>query len=147
HQGPGRRLDRWRHAPVERTGPRRHRKGHRLQRGGQRPAQAMSLLDDLALRARDRLPERIHAAISRGVGGSSAFEANLQAWRELKLAPHVLSGARVADPATSVLGTRVSTPVLLAPAGLPRGVSHEAECDAARGAAEAGTLMVLSHHS
>jgi 4-hydroxymandelate oxidase len=107
----------------------------------------MSFLDDLALRARDRLPERIYTAISRGVGGSAAFEGNLQAWRDLKLAPHVLSGVRVADPATSVLGTRVSTPVLLAPAGLPRGASQEAECDAARGAAEAGTLMVLSHHS
>ncbi len=107
----------------------------------------MTLIDELALKAKERLPDRIHAAISRGVGESVAFEGNLRAWRDLKLAPHVLAGAQAAGTATTVLGTRVATPVLLAPAGLPRGAHPEGECAAARGAAAAGTLLVLSHHS
>jgi 4-hydroxymandelate oxidase len=107
----------------------------------------LSLLDDLAQRARARLPARIHDAIARGVGDSVAFEANLQAWRDIKLAPHVLAGIRVAKTATTVLGAPVSTPVLLAPAGLPRGANPEGECEAARGAQAADTLMVLSNHS
>jgi 4-hydroxymandelate oxidase len=107
----------------------------------------MNLIDELALRAKERLPERIHSAISRGVGDSVAFDGNLQAWRDIKIAPHVLSGVGMADTATTVLGTRVSTPVLLAPAGLPRGANQEGECAAARGAHAARTLMVLSHHS
>ena len=102
-------------------------------------------LDDLERKAKERLPAHIHRAIARGVGDSLAFDANLEAWRGIRLAPRVLTGAAAVDPATTVLGTRVSTPILLAPAGLPRKAHMDGEAAAAKGAQAAGTLMVLSH--
>jgi isopentenyl diphosphate isomerase/L-lactate dehydrogenase-like FMN-dependent dehydrogenase len=79
------------------------------------------------------------------VAGSVTFDRNLEAWQRVELAPRVLAGVGVADPRTSVLGTDVSTPVLLAPAGLPRNAHSEGEVAAAKGADMVGTLMVLSH--
>lgn len=102
-------------------------------------------LRQLEAKAKDRLKSNVHADISRGVADSLTFDRNLEAWRRLELAPRVLMGAAVADTHTTVLGSSVSTPVLLAPAGLPRNAHPDGEVAAARGAADAGTLMVLSH--
>jgi 4-hydroxymandelate oxidase len=105
----------------------------------------MVSLDQLESMARAHLQPEVHAAISRGVGDSLTFNRNLEAWRRIELAPHVLSGVGVADLEWNVLGEAVATPILLAPAGLPRNAYPEGEIAAARGAAEARTLMVLSH--
>jgi 4-hydroxymandelate oxidase len=102
-------------------------------------------LDELRRKAKDVLPAHVHEAIARGVGDSLAYEANIQSWRNIKLAPRVLAGARVATTATSVLGASVTTPLRVAPAGLPRKAHPEGEAAAAKGACAAGTLMVLSH--
>jgi len=101
--------------------------------------------DDLVEGAKQHLPPHIHRAIARGVADSDAFNRNLDAWRRIQLQPRVLAGAHVAETATSVLGSTVSTPILLAPAGLPRNAHAEGEVAAARGAYAAGTLFVLSH--
>jgi 4-hydroxymandelate oxidase len=95
--------------------------------------------------ARARLDPAVHSAIAHGVGESTTFAANLAAWRGIPLAPRVLAGVHTVDPATTVLGIRVSTPVLLAPAGLPRNSTPDGEIAAAKGAASAGTLFALSH--
>ena len=102
-------------------------------------------LDELEAAAKARLSSHVHRAISRGVAGSVTFDDNLAAWRRIRLSPRILAGATVADPRLTVLGSEVATPVMLAPAGLPRNANSEGEAAAARGAAEAGALMVLSH--
>src|SRR6266508_4087123 len=102
-------------------------------------------LNQLEAAAKQRLKAHVHLAISRGIADSVTFEDNLLAWRRIKLAPRILAGAPVADTRIKVLGTEVSTPILLAPAGLPRGAHPDGEIAAARGAEQAGTLMVLSH--
>jgi 4-hydroxymandelate oxidase len=101
-------------------------------------------LNQLEREAKNRLEPHVHAAIARGVGASLSFDRNLAAWQGIQLAPRVLAGVNVVEPITTVLGTRVATPVLLAPAGLPRSAS-QGEIAAAEGAAAAGSLMVLSH--
>ena len=104
-------------------------------------------LAELQEKAKDRLPPHIHRAIARGVGDGLAFKANLDAWRRIRLAPHVMTGTRVADSSTTILGTTVTTPIMLAPAGLPRKAHPQGEVAAAKGAESAGTLMVLSHYA
>jgi 4-hydroxymandelate oxidase len=102
-------------------------------------------LQDLEAAAKARLHPDVHLAISRGVAGSVTFDDNLAAWRRLRLAPRILAGATVVDPRISLLGSEMTTPIALAPAGLPRNANSEGEAAAARGAARAGALMVLSH--
>jgi len=75
-------------------------------------------LEQLEAAARGRLKADVHLAISRGVGDRVTFADNLHAWQRIKLAPRILSGAAAADTRITVPGARVSTPILLAPAGL-----------------------------
>jgi len=102
-------------------------------------------IQHLAGVAKARLKPEVHQAISRGVSDGLTFERNLEAWRRLELAPHVLAGHPAAETKTTILGSEVATPILMAPAGLPRNAHPDGEVAAARGAAAAGTLMVLSH--
>ena len=99
----------------------------------------------LAAAAATRLKPEVHLAISRGVSDSVTFARNIEAWRGIALAPHVLTGVSVASTRVTVPGASLDTPVFLAPAGLPRNAHPDGEAAAAVGARDAGTLMVLSH--
>ncbi len=68
---------------------------------------------------------------------------NREAFRRIKLRPRVLADVARRDLSTTVLGQRVSLPVLLAPTSHQRMAHPDAELATARGAADAGTLAVL----
>jgi 4-hydroxymandelate oxidase len=68
-------------------------------------------------------------------------------WRSLRLRPRALSGARDLESTTTVLGTTVSTPVLVAPMAQQNAAHVDAERATARGAASAGTLLGVSAHT
>ena len=69
---------------------------------------------------------------------------NRAAFERIRLRPRVLVDVSAIDPRTTVLGTPVAMPILVAPAAF-QGLAHaEGECATARGAGEAGTLMVVS---
>lgn len=69
---------------------------------------------------------------------------NVAAWRRRKLRPHVLRDVSAVSTATTVLGTKVGMPVLVAPTAYQRLAHEDGEAATARGAADAGTLMVVS---
>jgi isopentenyl diphosphate isomerase/L-lactate dehydrogenase-like FMN-dependent dehydrogenase len=94
--------------------------------------------------ARRRLPRVLFDYIDGGAGDEVTMQANLDAFRELAFRPHV--GERTADPAiaTTVLGTPVDLPVLLGPCGLISMMHPGGAVAAARAAAAAGTISVLS---
>ena len=73
-----------------------------------------------------------------------AVSGNLEAWRRLRLRPRVLVDVSVVSTATTVLGTPVSMPVLVAPTAIQRLAHPDGEEGMARAAAAAGTLMCLS---
>jgi isopentenyl diphosphate isomerase/L-lactate dehydrogenase-like FMN-dependent dehydrogenase len=87
------------------------------------------------------------AAFGYFAGGANdewtLFE-NLEAFNRWVLRPRVLVDVSGVDSATSVLGTEVSFPVLVAPMAF-QGLAHpDGEKAMARGAAAAGTIMCLS---
>lgn len=83
-------------------------------------------------------------------GGSEdevSLRANRTAFERLRLRPRVLVDVSTCDLRTSVLGSPVSMPILVAPTA-GHGLAHpEAECATARAVQHAGTLMVVSTDS
>jgi len=94
--------------------------------------------------ARGRLDPAIYDYVAGGADGELTLADNLAAWARLRLRPRVLRDVRRVDTATTLLGTPVATPILVAPTGYHGLVHPEGEAATAAGAAAAGSLMVVS---
>jgi isopentenyl diphosphate isomerase/L-lactate dehydrogenase-like FMN-dependent dehydrogenase len=75
------------------------------------------------------------------------LRANRMAFERIQLRPRVLVDVSACDLRTTVLGTPVSLPILIAPTAF-HGLAHpEGECETARAAGKAGTLFMASTSS
>jgi 4-hydroxymandelate oxidase len=82
-----------------------------------------------------------------GSGEERTLRANEAAWGAIRFRPRALAGAGRATTAVTLLGSALAAPVLVAPTAL-HGLAHpEGEVATARGAAAAGSLLVLSTRS
>jgi isopentenyl diphosphate isomerase/L-lactate dehydrogenase-like FMN-dependent dehydrogenase len=94
--------------------------------------------------AEERLDANAYAYFAGGSGDELTLRENVAAFACRKLRPRVLVDVRGVTTATTVLGTEVSMPVLIAPLAL-QGMAHrDGEAATARAAAAAGTIMCLS---
>src|SRR5215207_1260875 len=82
--------------------------------------------------------------LSRGSGANVTVDENLAAWSRWTLMPHVLRDVSVVDRSTTVLGTRIPTPILVAPTAMHRFFTENGELATARAAADVGTVYVVS---
>ncbi|MEU9775281.1 alpha-hydroxy-acid oxidizing protein [Streptomyces sp. NPDC047968] len=94
--------------------------------------------------ARAALPQSRFDYIAGGAGRERTVAANEDAFARWGLNYRVLRDGRAADPSCTVLGTPMAVPVMLAPAGVADLAHPEAERAAARAAADAGVVQVLS---
>ncbi|MBE1611020.1 alpha-hydroxy acid oxidase [Actinopolymorpha pittospori] len=94
--------------------------------------------------ARSAMSGHVYDYIATGSGVEETLAANEAAWRDLLLRPRVLRDVTTVDTSTTVLGTPVSAPVLVAPTGYQRLVHPEGEVGMAAGSARAGSLLTLS---
>lgn len=79
-----------------------------------------------------------------GAEDEVSLRANRAAFERIRLRPRVLVDVSATDTRTTVLGIPVRMPVLCGPTAY-HGLAHpEGECETARGAGEAGTLMTAS---
>ena len=102
-------------------------------------------LEALEARAREVLPPEVYAYYAGGSGAEVTLADNVAAWRRLRLRPRVLNGVGEVDPATTVLGTAVRAPVLVAPTAFQRLGHPRGERATAEGVAAAGHPEV-DHH-
>jgi 4-hydroxymandelate oxidase len=98
----------------------------------------------LEQRARERLPEGVYDFFAGGAGSEATLAANVSAWAELDLRPHVLRDVGTVDMSVDVLGTRLPSPIMVAPTAAHRLAHPDGELATARGAAAAGSLYVIS---
>lgn len=101
-------------------------------------------LEDLEHEARRAIGEMAYAYYAGGADDERLLEGNVAAWAHWQLHPRVLAGIDEVSTATTVLGTPVSSPVVVAPTAI-QGLAHaDGEVATARGAAAVGALMILS---
>ena len=72
---------------------------------------AVDVIGEFERRARDLLPEGAYDFFAGGAGAEDTVAANLSAWRELELRPHVLRDVSAVDLSVEVLGTRLRAPL------------------------------------
>jgi isopentenyl diphosphate isomerase/L-lactate dehydrogenase-like FMN-dependent dehydrogenase len=101
-------------------------------------------LDDAERLAEAALPPDAWSYIVGGAGDERTLRWNREAFSRFRLRPRVLVDVSSVTTETTVLGTPVSMPVLVAPMAFQQIAHAEGELATARGAAEAGTLMCVS---
>jgi 4-hydroxymandelate oxidase len=94
--------------------------------------------------ARERLPRPVYDYYAAGAGHETTLAANLEAWARLSLRPRVLRDVSSVDLSTTLLGTAVDHPIVVAPTASHRLGHPEGELATIRGAERAGALMVVS---
>ena len=105
---------------------------------------SIASLEDFRRQARRRLPRAVFDFVEGGAGDEVTLRENRSAFERVTFQPRALVDVSRREQSTTVLGTHVTLPVLLAPAGLARLVSREGELAVARAAGRAGTIFVLS---
>jgi 4-hydroxymandelate oxidase len=101
-------------------------------------------LDSLETRARDRLDAMLYDYIAGGAADEWTLAENKTAWSRIQLMPRMLRGSDNRSLTTTVLGTPISFPVLVAPMGF-HGLCHlEAEVATARATAAERTIFCAS---
>jgi len=101
-------------------------------------------LERLEAAARARLDPPVYDYIAGGADAEHTVAGNLAAWSRLALRPHVLRDVAEVSTATTLLGSEVPVPLLVAPMAYHRMADPEGEAASAAGAAAAGAPYVLS---
>jgi len=106
--------------------------------------EALLTLDDAERLAEEALPPDAWSYVHGGAGDERTLRWNREAFSQFRLRPRVLVDVSAVTTETTVLGTPVSMPVLVAPMAFQQIAHEEGELAMARGAAAARTLMCLS---
>ena len=101
-------------------------------------------VDDAERRAEEVVGPEAWSYIVGGAGDERTLRWNRDAFSRYRLRPRVLVDVSAVSTGTTVLGTEVSMPVLVAPMAFQSIAHEEGEVAMARGAAAAETLMCLS---
>jgi L-lactate dehydrogenase (cytochrome) len=98
----------------------------------------------LEQRAERQLTRGAYGYVAGGAGSEDTVRANREAFRRWRIVPRMLRDVSQRDLGTTLLGTDMPAPLLLAPVGVQSIVHPEAEVAVARAAAATGVPMVLS---
>jgi 4-hydroxymandelate oxidase len=101
-------------------------------------------VDDFEEAARARLEPGTYGYFAGGAGDELTLRANAAAFAGWELRPRVLVDVGEVSTSTTVLGTEIELPLLVAPTAFQRLADPDGELATARAAAAAGTIMTLS---
>ena len=104
-------------------------------------------LFDFEAMAKDRLPKEEYDYIAGGATDEISVDRNRRAYESWALRPRVLRNVSTLDLSTTVLGTKVSLPVLIAPCGGHKKAHPDGELATYRAAAACGTILAVSANS
>lgn len=104
-------------------------------------------LFDFEVLAKQRLPKPEYDYIAGGATDEISVERNRRAYESWAFRPRVLRDVSKLDLSTSVLGTKINLPILIAPCGGHKKAHPDGEFATYRAAAGRGTIMAVSANS
>jgi len=107
------------------------------------PITVIDLLD-FEERARALLPPHISAYYAAAAGSGVGLDEGTVDWSAIRFRPHVLHDVGSVSVATTVLGTAVRTPILVAPMAQQLGAHPDGEVAMGRAVASTGSLLGVS---
>ncbi|HEY5073406.1 MAG TPA: alpha-hydroxy-acid oxidizing protein, partial [Pyrinomonadaceae bacterium] len=99
---------------------------------------------DYARAARGKVPQDVLDYFEGGALDEITLRENTAGWERLKLYYRVLAGVGKRELETTVLGQKISMPIVVAPTAFHKLACEEGEIATARAAKRAGTLFILS---
>lgn len=109
----------------------------------QTPALPISAAE-LQERAREKLGAGPYGYVAGGAGSERTMQANLDAFERRRIVPRMLRDVSERDLSTTVLGTPMPAPLMLAPVGVQSIVHPDGELASARAAAALGLTYIHS---
>ncbi|KAL5537442.1 hypothetical protein UlMin_045940 [Ulmus minor] len=97
--------------------------------------------------AREVLPKMYYDFHTGGAEDEYTLKQNIQAFQRIMLRPRVLVDVSKIDMSTTVLGYKISAPIMIAPTSRQQLAHPEGEVATARAAAASNTIMVMSFSS
>ncbi|TMW85776.1 hypothetical protein EJD97_022520 [Solanum chilense] len=94
--------------------------------------------------AKERLPKMIYDYYASGAEDQWTLQENRNAFSKILFRPRILVDVSNIDTTTSVLGYKISMPIMVAPTAMQKMAHPEGECATARATSAAGTIMTLS---
>jgi isopentenyl diphosphate isomerase/L-lactate dehydrogenase-like FMN-dependent dehydrogenase len=107
------------------------------------PASPVTIGDFIPL-AKAKLPKATFEYITSGSEDEVTLRDNVEAFRRMRILPPLLHGVQQTDLSTTVLGQKISMPIMLAPVAALRMFHPEGGRASARAAARAGTICITS---
>jgi len=94
--------------------------------------------------AKQSVEKSAYDYIASGAEDEITLRENREAWERIVFRPRVLVDVSKVDMRTTLFGTEISMPVILAPTAMQKLVHDEGECATAKAAQAAGTIYTLS---
>jgi lactate 2-monooxygenase len=111
--------------------------------GGETPAIPVPVAD-LEAQAMAAMGPKAANYVWAGAGTEDTIDANVEAFRRHRIVPRMLRDVSSRDLSTTMLGTAMPAPLLLAPIGVQQVVHPDGELATARAAAAVGVPMIAS---
>jgi lactate 2-monooxygenase len=111
--------------------------------GGETPSIPIAV-EEQERRAHEAMDERAANYVFAGAGAEHTMRANRDAFERYRIVPRMLRDVSQRDISTTVLGTAMPAPLMLAPIGVQKVVHDDGELASARAAATLGVPMVVS---
>ena len=99
---------------------------------------------ELERAAVEAMEPRAAGYVGAGAGSEDTIRANAEAFRRHRIVPRMLRDVAARDLSTTVLGTAMPAPLLLAPIGVQQILHEDGELATARAAAALGVPMIAS---
>ncbi len=111
--------------------------------GGETPTIPVPVAD-LEAKAMAAMDPKAANYVWAGAGTEDTVDANVEAFRRHRIVPRMLRDVSARDLSTTILGTAMPAPLLLAPIGVQAVVHPDGELATARAAAAVGVPMIAS---